>query len=216
MKRIVVVAGLGILLALAPAARRATAQAEEAGPVPGAGDSAETPVKKKGGLLGKAKGLVGNKVVKAVAKTAACTMVPGGQVIAGAIDAASSETAGEAVAGAAGATGGGSCMPGMDVAGVGGAAPGPATGIGAMPTGGMPTGATPTGATPGTGAAEEGELARCLGLTAEEYLDLTDPTRGEARPMTRDESKRQASLSGKLDMARFQQCAMRQSSGVDH
>ena len=66
----------------------------------------------EGGLFGKVKGLAGNKVVQSVAKTAACTMVPGGQVIAGAIDAASSKDVGEAAAGAAGAAAGQTCMPG--------------------------------------------------------------------------------------------------------
>ncbi len=75
--------------------------------------------KKKGGLFGKAKGIMKNKVVQQVAKVAACTMVPGGQVIAGAIDAASSQSAGEAASGAAGAASGSSCMPGMGGAGMG-------------------------------------------------------------------------------------------------
>ena len=69
--------------------------------------------KKKGGLFGKAKGVMKNKVVQQVAKAAACTMVPGGQAIAGAIDAASSKSAGEAATGAAGVATGSSCMPGM-------------------------------------------------------------------------------------------------------
>ena len=74
---------------------------------------------KKKGLFGKAKSVMSNKIVKAVVKTAACTMVPGGQAIAGAIDAASSKSAGEAAQGAAGAATGSSCMPGMG--GMGGA-----------------------------------------------------------------------------------------------
>jgi hypothetical protein len=73
----------------------------------------------KKGLFGKAKSVMSNKVVKAVVKTAACTMVPGGQAIAGAIDAASSKSAGEAAQGAAGVATGTSCMPGMG--GIGGA-----------------------------------------------------------------------------------------------
>ncbi|HWN19852.1 MAG TPA: OmpA family protein [Gemmatimonadales bacterium] len=72
--------------------------------------------KKKGGMFGKFKGLAKNKVVKTVAKTALCTVVPGGQVVAGALEAAETKN----VAGAAGAAGaalsgggGGGCMPGM-------------------------------------------------------------------------------------------------------
>ena len=72
---------------------------------------------KHGGLFGKAKRFVGNKTVKAVAKTVACTMVPGGQMIAGAMDAASSKNVEGAAAGAAGAATGAGCMPG----GMGGA-----------------------------------------------------------------------------------------------
>ncbi|MBA3522128.1 MAG: hypothetical protein H0T90_06490 [Gemmatimonadales bacterium] len=67
---------------------------------------------KKKGLMGKVKGLAKNKVVKQVAKAALCTVVPGGQVIAGALDAAETKS----VAGAAttALTGGSSsCMPGM-------------------------------------------------------------------------------------------------------
>ena len=94
---------------------------------------------KKKGLFGKVKGLAKNKVVKTVAKTALCTAVPGGQVIAGALDAAETKN----VAGAAtAATGGSSCMPGM----AGMAAPtGPgAAGIGAAGAGAL--GAAVTGA----------------------------------------------------------------------
>ena len=94
--------------------------------------------KKKGGMFGKFKGLAKNKVVKTVAKTALCTVVPGGQVVAGALDAAETKN----VAGAAGAAGaalsgggGGGCMPGMP----GMAAPtGPAAGgVGAAGVGAL-------------------------------------------------------------------------------
>ena len=88
--------------------------------------------KKKGGMFGKFKGLAKNKVVKTVAKTALCTVVPGGQVVAGALDAAETKN----VAGAAGAAGsalsgggGGGCMPGM--AGMAAPAGAAAGGIGA-------------------------------------------------------------------------------------
>src|SRR5918994_454043 len=67
--------------------------------------------KKKGGMFGKVKSLAKNKIVKTVGKAALCTVVPGGQVIAGALDAA--ETKNVAGAAATAVTGGGSCMPGM-------------------------------------------------------------------------------------------------------
>jgi hypothetical protein len=84
------------------------------------------PKKKHGGLFGKMKGIAKNKVVLQVAKVAACTMVPGGQVVAGAIDAASNKGTAGAAQGVAGAATGSSCMPGgMSAAGMtGGAAMG--------------------------------------------------------------------------------------------
>ncbi len=107
----------------------------------------------KKGLFGKAKSVMGNKVVKAVVKTAACTMVPGGQAIAGAIDAASSKSAGEAAQGAAGAATGTSCMPGMG--GMGGAG---------MTGAGMAAGAGMAGAgMSGAGAAAGAGLAGLAG-----------------------------------------------------
>ncbi len=80
---------------------------------------AESGKKKGKGLFGKVKGIAKNKVVLSIAKTAACTMVPGGQYVAGAIDAAASKSAGGAAAGAAGAATGSNCMPGLG-AGLGG------------------------------------------------------------------------------------------------
>jgi len=96
--------------------------------------------KKKGGLFGKVKGVAKNKVVKTVAKAALCTAVPGGQVIAGALDAA--ETKDVAGAATSAATGGSSCMPGM--AGMAGAPSPGAAGIGAAGAGAL--GAAVTGA----------------------------------------------------------------------
>jgi len=102
--------------------------------------------KKKGGLFGKVKGVAKNKVVKTVAKAALCTAVPGGQVIAGALDAA--ETKNVAGAATSAATGGSSCMPGM--AGMAGAPSPGAAGIGAAGAGAL--GAAALGATvPGVG-----------------------------------------------------------------
>jgi hypothetical protein len=90
------------------------------------------------------KGLAKNKVVKTVAKAALCTAVPGGSMIAGAIDAKKAKGAAGAVAGAAAGLatgGGGSCMPGMGLAGKAGVAAsiaGVPGGVPGMPTTGMP------------------------------------------------------------------------------
>lgn len=104
---------------------------------------APTVKKKKGGLFGKVKGLAKNKIVKTVAKAALCTVVPGGQVVAGALDAAKAKDAAGAagVAGAAlsGGGGGGSCMPGM--AGMA-ASTGAAGGVGAAGVGALGAGAS--------------------------------------------------------------------------
>lgn len=99
--------------------------------------------KKKGGLFGKVKNLAKNKVVKTVAKAALCTAVPGGQVIASALDGA--ETKDAAGAAASAATGGGSCMPGMGS--LGGAAAG-ASGVGGVGAGALGA-AVPPAALPG-------------------------------------------------------------------
>jgi hypothetical protein len=56
-------------------------------------DTTQPAPKKHGGLFGKVKGLAKNKVIQQVAKTAACNMVPGGQLVAGAIDNASAKKA---------------------------------------------------------------------------------------------------------------------------
>src|SRR3954471_1594669 len=76
---------------------------------------------KKGGLFGKMKGLAESKVVNSVAKTALCTAVPGGSVVASALDAKKAKSAKAATGAAASvATGStGSCMPGMGLAGMG-------------------------------------------------------------------------------------------------
>jgi hypothetical protein len=71
------------------------------------------PAPKKHGLFGKVKSLSKNKVVNQIAKVALCTAVPGGQVIAGALEAKENKNV---AAGAATALSGGksSCMPGMN------------------------------------------------------------------------------------------------------
>jgi hypothetical protein len=93
------------LAAVSVAAPDSAATAPDSAGAPQAGKK-----KKGGGLFGKMKGVAKNKVVQSVVKTAACTMVPGGQYVAGAIDAAANKNA---VAGAAGATTGSSCMGGL-------------------------------------------------------------------------------------------------------
>jgi hypothetical protein len=125
---------------------------------PGVSAPADTAVpvkKKKGGLFGKVKGLAQNKTLQQVAKTAACNMVPGGQLVAGAIDAASAKKAAknaakDAATGAAlGAVGGknSTCAPGMGLAGkltpaaLSGGVPG--VGVPGMPTTGMPAAGLP-------------------------------------------------------------------------
>ena len=114
-------------------------------------DTTQPAPKKHGGLFGRVKGLAKNKVVQQVAKTAACNMVPGGQLVAGAIDNASAKKAAKnaatnaakgAVVGAAlGAAGGKSTCGGglMGNLGAAGMAKGVAgAGIPGMPTTGMP------------------------------------------------------------------------------
>jgi OmpA family protein len=120
-------------------------------------DTTQPVPKKKGGLFGKMKGLTKSKLVNTVAKAALCTAVPGGSMIAGAIDAKKNKNVAGAAAGAAGLASGssGSCMPGMGLgmgskagaaaglSGVSGAAAGlagvPGAGIPGLPTTGMPT-----------------------------------------------------------------------------
>jgi hypothetical protein len=203
------------------AAANTTADAEDADQMvadePAATNEVQPAPVKKGGLLGKAKGLAKNKVVKAVAKTAACTMLPGGQVIAGAIDAASSKSAGEAAKGAAGAATGSNCMPGgLGAPGLGGgvagaaaqAVTGQAAGGASLAglTPGMPLGGGGYGSLPGIPSPEK--FAACLGLTAKEFQELSDPTHGQPRAMTDDEMQRQAELAQKVDMQRYQACIM--------
>ena len=127
-----------ILIPEISAAQSASTVAE----VTGDSTTAAVPAaKKKGGLFGKAKGLAKNKIVKTVAKTALCTAVPGGSMIAGALDAA--ETKNVAGAAATAVTGGSSCMPGM--AGMAGAPSPGAAGIGAAGVGALGAAASGVG-----------------------------------------------------------------------
>ena len=201
------------MAALLLSAGGATGWAQEAA-LPDSGVASDSaPVPRKKGLFGKVKDVAGNKVVKTVAKAAVCTMVPGGQVIAGAIDAAGSGSAGEAASGVASAATGTSCMPGLaGGAGMGGGLGGSAldAGIGsAMPSDGEPAeepaaepmGYGPMGAMPG-----EDEMAACLGLAPEELRAFIDPTGGQPRQPTDAELKRQRKLSKNVDMERYQGC----------
>jgi hypothetical protein len=140
----------------------ATAQAggAQSAPTPSAVSDSTTPAAtaapKKKGMFGKIKGLAKNKVVKTVAKAALCTAVPGGQVIAGALDAA--ETKNVAGAATTAVTGGSSsCMPGMTGNGMAGAAAAAGMGAAAGGGGGVPgmPGGMPGGAMPGTAMSPE-------------------------------------------------------------
>lgn len=186
------------VLALALTAGPIAGQSAAADPAQPESDTVPEPVKKKGGLFGKVKGLAGNKVVQTVAKTAACTMLPGGQAIAGAIDTASSKSVGEAAAGAAGAAAGTGCLPGMGGAGpVGGMAGAAAAGLaGSVPAGYAPDMPAATSGDAGPYGGME-EMARCLGFTTEEFLALG----------------RQAGIGQKVDLARYRSCAMQQMKG---
>ncbi|MBA3497041.1 MAG: hypothetical protein H0T86_08050, partial [Gemmatimonadales bacterium] len=104
------------------------------------------------------KSVAKNKVVRTVVKVAACTVVPGGQLIAGAMDATSGEGVAGAAQGVAGAATGSACMPGG----------GPAVMPGAMPGGmaatGMPAGAMPMGLTPEQLAAMQASMGGAAGM----------------------------------------------------
>lgn len=154
------------VLAAPSAAQSGTASAGE-GTSP---DSVQPAPKKKGGMFGKVKGLAKSKVVKTVAKAVLCTAVPGGQVIAGALDAADNKGA-AGVASTALSGGSTSCMPGMGGNGMAGAAAaglggnglgGAAVSVGlgtaaALAGGGVPgmPGGMPGGAMPGGGISPE-------------------------------------------------------------
>jgi hypothetical protein len=193
-------------------------------------DSTVPRPKGKGGLFGKAKRLANSKVVQTVTKTAACTMVPGGQALAGAIDAASSKRAGEAAQGVAGAASRSSCLPGMG-AGMGAGMASAIAGAGAAMSTGAPMSAQMlsaqmgmAGTGNGVGSAgmdagatgmmpDEKAMAACLGITLKEYHAFTNPTQGQSRPMTNDEMKRQAKI-GKKIQGRQQACAMQQAASA--
>lgn len=208
----------------------AIALAQGAAPTAAVSDSTDSvPHKKHGGLFGKAKSLASSKVVKSVAKVAACTMVPGGQAIAGAIDASDAKNAGGAAQSAAAAASGTACMPGMGagmagagmsgagMAGAGIAGAGMANAA-AMATaasarsgaaqGMMPYGAGMPNAQQMAAESEPGEraLAECYGISSEEFVALTRPTGFENRAPTKAEMKRQAQISKKVGSQKMYDC----------
>ena len=134
--------------------------------------TSEAPKKKKG-LFGKVKGLAKNKVVKTVAKTALCTAVPGGQLIAGALDAAETKDVAGAASTAAG--GSGSCMPGMPGMGASSAAKAAAGAAGAGALGaGVPAVALP--GQPSTGMPAMGMSPEQMKQMQEQYKKMgVDP-----------------------------------------
>jgi hypothetical protein len=143
--------------------------------------------KKKGGMFGKIKGLAKNKIVNTVAKAALCTVVPGGQVVAGALDAAKTKNAagaaGAASAALSGGGGGGSCMPGLA---------------------GM---AAPKGAGAGIGAAGVGALGS-VGASAAALPG--QPSTGMGMAMSPEQLKKMQEQYGKMGMDTAQLRAMQQ------
>jgi len=140
---------LALLLALAaPVAGSAQSSAPgDNGVTPQ--DTAQPAPKKKGGLFGKMKNLSKSKLVNTVAKTALCNAVPGGSLVAGAIDAKKAKSTAGAASAAANAAAGasGQCMPGMGLADKAAGAANPegvvaGVGVPGLPTTGLESGAT--------------------------------------------------------------------------
>jgi outer membrane protein OmpA-like peptidoglycan-associated protein len=132
-------------------------------------DSTPSAPKKKGGLFGKMKGLTKSKLVNTVAKTALCTAVPGGSMIAGAIDAKKAKNAKGAAAAAANMAGGGStnCMPGMGMAQKA-VTPSPAAAVAGVGVPGMPT----TGIDPA--AVSASQMGAMPSLTPEQLKQMEE------------------------------------------
>jgi outer membrane protein OmpA-like peptidoglycan-associated protein len=135
-----------------------TGATQSAGPATAvaAQDTVQPAPKKKGGLFGKMKGLAKSKVVNTVAKAALCTAVPGGSMIASAVEAKKAKGVKEAAGAAANLAGGasGGCMPGMGLAGKAGAAANvagvagagvPGVGLPGLPTTGLSSAALSAG-----------------------------------------------------------------------
>ncbi len=203
------IAMIALVLTLPATGAAQTAAVTPAGADTSSSDTTSPAPKKKGGLFGKVKGIAKNKVVKAVAKTAACTMLPGGHLIAGAIDGGVSKDAiGAAASSVSGQT---SCMPGgLGAKGIAGTAAqaAAAEAQAGPPIPGMPLVEAYAGAA--ERAPDPDKIARCLGLTPTEYRALTDPTRGVSRQATDEEMNRYAEIRKKLDMSSYQRCMMPQ------
>lgn len=167
--------------ASATLAPRARAQAPAATPVDTAHHAADSVAPpKKGGMFGKMKALAHNKTAQNIVKAAACTAIPGGQYMVGAIDAKSQAKAAVAGAAAGVATGvatktmGTSCIPGMGsptglagMGGIGGAGKASAiSGLSAMAMSrAMPKGAG--AATPAGNAANAANAANAPTMSAQ-------------------------------------------------
>lgn len=212
-RRLIAPLGALMLGALAP-----RAEAQAAAPTATLADSADSvPHKKHGGLFSKAKHLASSKVVKSVAKVAACTMVPGGQAIASAIDASDAKNAGQVAQGAAGAATGSACMPGMGGAGMASAA---ANAASASARSGPPQGMMPYGAGGGWAGAttptmaqmaaesepEERALAECYGISYEDFVAMIRPTGFDNRAPTKAELKRASQISKKVGAQKQADC----------
>jgi hypothetical protein len=187
-----------------------------------AGDSTAAPdsTRKKGGLLGKMKHVAQSRVVQQVAKTAACTVVPGGQVIAGAIDAAGSRDAGNAATSAAETATGTGCANSLGNLTTAGDRAAQGAAQAAMPP------AQPTldprvqsqlnmmnamGMGPAT---DEESQAKCLGVSVEEYRLIVYPPGMNTRPPTKAEEKARTAAMKKLDRRKQQECMMQASNGM--
>ena len=181
--RILLLAAVGIASLTSPVSAQAPTDSTLTDSV------AAAPARKGGGLFGKIKKAASNKTVQGIAKGVACTAVPG----AAAVSAATGS--GTCPAGLAGG------MPGSG--GVAGAAAGaavgamggmeaPAAGVGGMiPNGGalpVMSGMAATAGTAGMTAAmarasamppgmkiNEDAAAKCMGLTLQEYRDVSSP-----------------------------------------
>lgn len=172
---------------------------------------------KKHGLLGRFKKVASNKVVQNVTKVAACTVVPGGSLVAGAVDAATSKDASGAATGAAEAATGSTCSNTMGRLANGGVDRAVEQAV--QPT--APAG--PPQYDPrvqaqlntlnGMGIATDEEAqAKCLGVSVEEYRLIVYPPGMNTRPPTKAEMKARHETMKKLDPRKQQECMMQASN----
>jgi hypothetical protein len=174
---------------------------------------AQSPGKKKGGLLHKVGHVAESKVVQTVAKTAACTMVPGGQVIAGAIDAAGNKNASGAATGAAQAATGTACsntMGNLTTAGDRAAQQAMQPSVPTSQPSLDPRIQAQMSTLNGMGVAtDEESQAKCLGVSVEEYRLIIMPP---SPNMTKEQMKAQSKAMKKLDPRKQQECGMQAGS----